>query len=171
MIRESEMVDAALSSRGKRNTAALRKASARRGASALIFSVCTRAHARDGDSGLAHECMRARCSRTVHSASARARLFTRSRDRPCQLAFSDNFHPPKGPSRPLAPLLFHLSLFLSACTFTIVRSNCAARPRHRSRKTTILHEASPVLRSLVIKSRAIASCAQCTRSNEQLFSP
>lgn len=62
-----------------------------------------------------------RCAHSRHSHA-------HSRDRRCQLAFSDNFHPSKGArSRLLALLLFYLSLFLSACTFTIVRSTIASR--------------------------------------------
>lgn len=61
-------------------------------------------------------------------AAACARSLARSWDRRCQLAFSNNFHPSKGVRlRPLAPLLFHLSLFLSVCTFTIARSTIAPR--------------------------------------------
>jgi len=98
-------LDAALASRGKRNTAALRKALARCGA-------VRRGAARRG------ECtyfLRARACALVRARAmqqkqciARARAY--SRDRACQLAFSDNFHPPRGPS--LGPLL---STFL--CSF------------------------------------------------------
>jgi len=139
-------LDAALASRGKRNTAALRKASALRGAaSALIFSVRARARTR------------VQQKRCPVCARARARLLARSRDRPCQLAFSDNFHPPPRPVARSAS--FYLSLFLAACTFTIARSNCAARPASpRSGTGTIDEKATIRARrpGFAIKSRALA---------------
>ena len=111
-------------------------------ASAPIFSVCARPTLAYERANGAAAAPAASAMRRTRAAGARARARARSRDRRCQLAFSDNFHPSKGARlRPLAPLLFHLSLFLSMCTFTIARFTIATiAPRRPSIATSIEDE-------------------------------
>jgi len=127
-------------------------------ASAPIFSVCARPTLAYERANGAAAAPAASAMRRARAAGARARA--RSRDRRCQLAFSDNFHPSKGARlRPLAPLLFHLSLFLSMCTFTIARSTIATiaprRPRDEHRDVDRGREGSVATRS---------ACGRLTRN-------